>query len=418
MLSDEAVFPIDESKIGSLESFVLSGFYISMRLGLLFGLSVESRVLRDPFWLVNSHDYCALQGPVAREEVAGDFLGPRRSVQILFRHGARTEHRRSPCFLSGKRAKYECDEKTGFQLVSSGAHKSKHLSVTKTYSSDASSCSIGQLLDQGLSQAARLGQHLKRTYSEFSEDNLERITRYSTDTQRTMGTLSVVLEELFPLTAMPIPVSTSEFDEDIFALNIPSCPFFDELRRNYGKSELFQQTKRTSAFKQCAAKWKDAYKTELDLRYSDDCLLSAYCAGVPLPDGLLIQPEIFRCVMDISFRLRREKLGAVPESTYYNNGTRMCEIGSLKVFNELLRSVESNNVGGLYAIHDETFVCLLTHLGIWDEVWPKYAEYLAFEFYFDNTVRVVRNGRTLVSSIPINTLGGSESRIFDLCKLD
>lgn len=389
-----------------------------MRFGILFGLAIEGRVLRDPFWLVSAHDYCAVQGPIIDARETFDEQSTRKSVQVLFRHGARTEHNRSPCFVSGKRAKYVCTEKTGFQLVSSGGKHSNHLSVSKVYSSDSTSCSIGQLLDKGLGQSARLGEYLKRTYSEFTENNLERITLYSTDTQRTMGTLSVVLEKLFPSSVAPIPVTTSEFDEDIFALNIPSCPFFDELRKNYGKSELFQLAIRSSEFEKCAARWKATYKTDLDLRYSDDCLLSAFCGDARLPDGLSIEPEIFRCVMDISFKLRREKLGAVPESAYYKNGTRMCEIGSLKVFNELLRSVENDHVAGLYAIHDETFVCLLTYLGIWDEVWPKYAEFIAFEFDSDNTMRVVRNGRTLVSSVPINTLGGSESRISDLCKLD
>lgn len=369
---------------------------------------------RDPFWVVNEDDYCAKEGPHEYVKRGSESNATLISTQILFRHGARTEHQRGACFPDGKRPEYACDEKTGFNLVSSRTRLAT--SLTKSYGNAGSSCALGQLLHSGIEQASRLGEYLKAAYPSLSEANIERISLYSTDTQRTMGTLSVIARELFPnlSDSESITVNTSEFDEDTFALNIPSCPSFVDLRKNFRSSSLYKDMINSSEFLDCAHMWTNAYKTNLDIGYSDDCLLSAICADVPLPDGMVMNPAVFKCVMDLAFNLRRQKLGGIRDSLYYNNATRLCRIGSHKALSELRQSVDRGDVGGLYAIHDETFVCLMSSLGLWKDLkWPKYAEFLSFEFYSDDTVRVIRNGQVLADTIPISKLIIYESQETD-----
>lgn len=352
--------------------------------------------LRDPLWLVKDHDYCARLGPTSYIPRADNKNASLDSVQVVFRHGARTEHQRSTCFPDDKRANYACNVQTGFNLVPLLEGKlSISAPMIKLYGAGAEDCSLGQLLDVGLDQARRLAQYLANAYPQLKYENIDRITTYSTDTQRTMGTLSTVLSELFEELDKPLRVHTREFDEDLFALNIPSCPFFANLRATFRQSDVYKATLESDAFKACSTIWQARYQTPLNLKFADDCLLSAYCADAPLPGDLQMDPHVFKCVMDISFQLRREKLGSDPSSPYYANGTNLCSVGSFLVFEEFKKSIHRNNIASLYAIHDETFVCLLNSLGLWDGRWPKYAEAMAFEFYSDGKIRIVRDGQVL-----------------------
>ncbi len=359
----------------------------------------------DPFWLVNEEDYCARQPPFVYSRRQLSEGASLISSQIVFRHGARSEHQRSRCFNPGSQPKYSCSRQTSFGLVAKSEDVPRGLSLTKRYGDEASTCSLGQLLDEGTKQATRLGKFLQSAYPHLNEANIERISLYSTDTQRTLATLSVVLSAIFPSFPAPehLAARTREFDEDFFALNIPNCRSFAELRANYRSSSLYKSALQSDAYRRCSDLWKSTFSTEFDLRFADDCLVSAKCAD----EEFEIDADVFKCVMDISFRLRREKLGGIPSSPYYRNGTLLCKIGSHMVFSEILSSVRKGEVGGLYAIHDETFVCLLSSLGLWDLVWPKYAEFISFEFFSDGMVRIVRNG------IPIATVSDSTLSLFE-----
>ena len=351
---------------------------------------------RDPFWIVHADDYCARTESPYESVIDAEFekLGSPSSVHIVFRHGARGQHKQAPCFAHDAQVVYSCSEKTTFNVLASDGQPSSP-DIVKVFHGNQQSCSQGQLLDIGEGQARRLGRALVEAYPVFNETMLPRINLYSTDTQRTMATLRMVLTTIFPNITSPFRVNTREFIEDFFALNIPSCNSFVSLRSTFEQSAVYQQTVASKRYRDCAELWEQKYGTELNLKHADDCLLSAYCADVRLPGNMTIDPTTFGCVMDVSFFLRRRKLGGVPSSAYFHSGQQICQIGAFKVFEEFNRSIRNGDVGGLYAIHDETFVCLLTSLGIWDERWPKYGEYIAFEKFPDNSVRVLRNGRAV-----------------------
>lgn len=370
---------------------------------------------RDPFWLVNEHDYCGREGPVRYEPRKVNDGVLLESSQILFRHGARGEHQRSKCFGGGEQTKYSCTMQTGFQLVSSSDNAWRTKQIVKHFESDSKSCSLGQMLDEGYDQVSRLSRYLRSVYGFLNEKSLDKVHLYSTDTQRTMGTLSIVLSHLFPESEGPFNVNTKELDEDYFGLNIPKCALHRKLRSEFADSQLYKRVKGSIPFKKCESLWRETFGTEFEIGKSDDCLLSAKCANVAVPgtrsggtEEAKAAAELFQCTMDASFYLKRAKLGAYKSSSYYRQGKTVCEIGSYLVFKHLKESVRKGDVGGLYAIHDETFACILSALDVWqDSVWPKYAEFISFEFYSDNKVRIVRNGKEialLASSLDIDSI--------------
>ena len=397
-----------------LQSYVVAALYATKN-------SPAIRAL-DPFWLVNEHDMCAVKGP---SEYTPRILFPPgsdvtlTSTQIVIRHGARGEHQKTTCFNDGQQTKYTCGHSTAFELVSKPGLVAKSPGLVKVYHGDAAACSQGQLLDLGIEQVSRLGQWLKASYgsSHLNPSNLERIRLYSTDTQRTFATLDILTSELFPNQQTPFLVETVEFLDDIFALKLPTCPAFVHLRSTFESSPSYIQKTDSRKFRKCAALWKRTFHTDLDLKYADDCLLSSYCANVPLPGNPAVPPALFQCVMDISFALRGIKLGGDPLNTYYLNGQRICQLNTFRVFQSFAESVKKGDVAGLYSLHDETFVCLLTSLGIWDGVWPKYAEAMAFEYYSDGSVRIVRDGKAiaLLPNLDLD-LVRDEAQWTNLCK--
>jgi len=270
--------------------------------------------------------------------------------------------------------------------------------LAKIYNGSPDSCSIGQLLDQGVDQVRKLAHHLKEAYPDnfIAPDN---VYLYSTDTQRTFATMDILAANLFPLrkgyrssSRHTLPVNTHEFTEDFFALNMPHCKRFTELRTTFPTSADYLRLTNSEDFEKCKSAWRGAFGTDLDLKYADDCMISAHCNKATLPNNLPVPDDILNCVIKTSFELRAIKLGGVVGVSYYDEGQEVCRFGSYKVFSALNNAVEHGFKAGLYSIHDETFVCLLTVIAMWDGVWPKYASYVAFEFYNDDVVRVVRDG--------------------------
>jgi hypothetical protein len=267
--------------------------------------------------------------------------------------------------------------------------------LAKIYNGSPTGCGLGQLLDRGIEQVKGLASYLKKAYRN-NFITTDKTYLYSTDTQRTFATLDVLVSNIFPrLESFKRPVlsvNTHEFIDDFFALNIPSCKRFVHLRTTFKESPDYERITSRKEFMQCQQNWKKAFDTELDLKFADDCMISAYCNNATLPHNQSIPEEILECVISSSFELRAIKLGGVANSNYYQQGQEICQIGAYKVFTELNRAVNDGFLSGLYSIHDETYVCLLTSLGMWDGIWPKYASFIAFEYFSDDLVRVVRDG--------------------------
>lgn len=371
----------------------LLGFHC---LRMLFGFYVVSITIVvcsnvDPFYVINSHDYCGkLDLPVYKPRGNIDpFLVRLSSVHVLMRHGARSDHEAfSGCFALGERTRYKCEGRSLFTLASPSFEGRFHV-LSKKY--EGGQCSLGQLLDQATSQLVRLGEYLKSTYpTNFACDNENKIYLYATDTQRTFATLGTVLSVLFPARfyGKNFDVHTKDHGLDAFAMNNPTCSYFAKNRANFQTSSSYIDFLATPQFLKCATIWKSVFKTKLDIWHAADCLLSPTCAQVSLPNNIAVPPALFKCVMDLTSEIRDHEYGQRKSSEYYPIGKKLCDLNTFKVFRELQR----DHVGGIYALHDETLVCLLTSLGIWDGKWPKYASIIAFEFYTDNKIRVMRDG--------------------------
>jgi hypothetical protein len=375
----------------------------------------QSLALVDPLWIVHAHDYCARFGPHQDSEGPSSPIG-LLGVNIVFRHAARGEHQKGVCFANEEQTKYKCTKHSSFNVVSRDG-SSNSPGLIKFYDGEEEACSQGQMLDIGDIQVSRLGEHIKKTYPKIFNESA-RVHLYSTDTQRTLATLNGVIASIYSGHTTPFKVHTREFSDDFLALNIPSCPLFARLRATFYESSTYKETLLSDQFHRCASRWRKSYGSELNLKYADDCLLSAYCANATLPGGRQIDPMVFKCVVDMSFNLRRQKLGAIPTSEYYKSGQKLCQIGAYKVFELFHRTLHKGSLGGLYSLHDETFVCLLSSLGLWDMRWPKYAEHIAFEHYEDGSVRIVRDGRMvgfLANGLKLDALN-SEDDWNKLCR--
>jgi len=326
-----------------------------------------------------------------------------KSVQVLFRHGARGEHQKTQCFGDHAHTDYKCRTRSVFGLATSEDknvwrkfHAVTSPRLMKVYEGSSDKCSQGQLLDEGVVQVMKLGKFLKSAYPDFLNDkNLPNTYLYSTDTQRTFATINVLLAQLYSRAKGrgPFNVHTRDFNDDFFALNIPGCRRFVDLRTSFHLTDSYKEITASPEYRECDRRWQEEFGTPLQLSQADDCLLSAYCSRSTLPGGKRVDPKLLACVTNASFELRAIKLGGVANSSYVEDGQKICQLGTYHVVEAIKDTVfKKLHVAGLYSIHDETYVCLLSSFGIWDGVWPKYTSVIALEFYSDGVVRVVRDG--------------------------
>lgn len=348
-------------------------------------------------------DYCARSPPAPFKPREGSDK-TLRSVQVLFRHGSRGDHQKGSCFQNNAQTRYACRTRSVFGLSTGSDDMLKFRTITsprsiKVYDGFPNACSQGQLLDEGIVQVSKLAKLLKGAYPLiFNPQNLRNTYLYSTDTQRTFATMHVLLSHIFPRSGIrfPFEVNTREFADDFFALNIPDCKRFVELRSSFHLTSIFKQLVSTAEFKACEDMWEETFGTPLKIKYADDCLLSSYCSKSPLPSGELVDPQLLSCVTKTTFELRAIKLGGVANTSFTEEGQQICQLGSYHVLEAVKNSVfNKRNVAGLYSIHDETYVCLLISLGIWDGIWPRYASFIVLEFHSDGTVRVLRDGNEI-----------------------
>ena len=120
-----------------------------------------------------------------------------------------------------------------------------------------------------------------------------------------------------------------------------------------------------------------------------DCLISAHCVEAELFGGLEYSDELLNCAVQIEVEDRRGLYGFV-NSDFKDRGLELSRIKSLPLIKDIQDLMDSNE-SGFMASHDTTIVLLLQGLGgLWDGIWPKYAETLVFEKFIGDESELIR----------------------------
>ena len=328
-------------------------------------------------------DYCgresipAYSPATAHESAHGQLV----TVNAFFRHGMRSDFHKHGCFPNRQQTEYTCSLHSQFGVT---PHSGTNL--VKKFKSG---CEIGQILDYAEVQMNRIGEYLVSAYG----DHITGPDLYlrSTDTQRTLASLDLVLNVVGKKSnGEHLPVETDEFQYDSLNLNYQECGRANQI--NAAFTSVLESVGRTdSEFNECAARWKQEIGTDFSISESGDCLFAPHCAQVPLPDNIKPSDELFACVTGIYNKVRGLKYGYskdVPE--WADSGIEYCRLATGPFMRDLYGMM--GHKSGLWATHDDTLACMLTQMGLWDGVWPKYGALVVFELYENGHVRVLRDG--------------------------
>jgi hypothetical protein len=325
-------------------------------------------------------DYCGTSGipPYSPREIGESRL---ESVNVFFRHGTRGDYRRNSCYRNGEQTVYKCGIDTIFSL------DAKPSRLVKGYKGG---CQIGQLLDYATVQMDRLGSYLGNTYPLLLEHPLY---LRSTDIQRTLGSLDMLMAQMFESKdSKPFIITTDEFDYDSLDLSNRDCDRASKLDDFFKQSSALRNILESSEYSKCAEQWKKEIGTDFSISESGDCLFAPKCAQVPLPGNIIPSSDLFSCVFDLYNTVRQVKYSYQDADDWRQNGKEYCRLATGPFMRELFHEAEEEGKSGLWATHDDTLACMLSMLGLWDGIWPKYASFVVFERYQDGSVRVLRDG--------------------------
>ena len=346
-----------------------------MRLTTLLGcLSVVVGESVPTTWM--SHETCG------RSEIPAyvpQDISPSR-VHVFFRHGMRTDFERHACFRNGAQPEYQCSLRTEVGLEGGSSVLIKQFKT---------GCEVGQLVDYAEVQMKRLGKYLAQAYPDLIYSTNSTYLR-STDKQRTLGSLDLLVRNLFKDFRSAV-VHTEEFSDDPLTLADKSCKRKDHLNDEFSTSQAFQQlTVNSDYFRQCSNMWRAEIGTPFPLYDSGDCLYAPRCAQVPLPGNIEPSTDLYACVWNLYSSLRHLKYGF---DKRWTEGSDFSTLASTPLWRELMSVVRDPTVTlSLWATHDDTITSMLSSAGIWDGGWPKYAAFLAIEEYPEGSLRVIRDG--------------------------
>ncbi|CAK9020948.1 unnamed protein product [Durusdinium trenchii] len=159
-----------------------------------------------------------------------------------------------------------------------GTGRSRHR-LQKHYLT-AGNCGTGSLLGQAERQFQQLAEALNRSYGELSWWGEEATRLYSCDNERNLGSLDLLSSFLFPR-SLQATVNTMPPKEDPFQLpgRIATSPCDGSVL------PTLKEIRAERPFRDFAARWKSqANVTWNHMLY--DCVLSARCAGVRLPESI------------------------------------------------------------------------------------------------------------------------------------
>lgn len=305
------------------------------------------------------------------------------SVNTFFRHGTRADYRRTTCFKQGAQTMYTSSLSTGFELLTVHNSTPARNTISKNYKRGFQ---VGEILDYSAIQMKRLGTYLRESYPNiYEKTNLRNLFLRSTDTQRTLGSLNLLLSNLEGESKeLSYVVETDDFEYDPLNLNCQSCLKASQIRDDFPHSEEFLELLASTQYFQCAKRWKDEVGTDFDISQGFDCLIAPTCAKVPFPGDLVPSDTLIECVSELALAIRRMRYSS-------SNGVDFCQLATAPFLVDLLDNIESNK-SGLWSTHDDTLVCILSSAGIWDGEWPHYGAFISIESYADKSIRVIRDG--------------------------
>ena len=346
--------------------------------------------------------YCGSEGPreYKSQQIPGFQLS---SVQVLFRHGARTSLQDIACFHA--HAEYTCLQESTFSL--SGGVESLLL---KQY---PGGCERGQLLTSAAEQLKRVANWVRETYPRHFQVAGDLSFR-STDLQRTLASMLYLKDFLFPQ-VKDIQVSVDEYSDDALASNFQTARSL-QLQDEFVNSTAHKQVLASEEYRQCRELWEKEIGTEY-VPVAMDCLLSAHCANITLPRGLVYSESLLECVVNVEVRDRKAFFGQ-SDTDFKSRGLEMSLLRIQPLIDEINKRLDAGQ-SGLMASHDTTIVLLLQGLGgLWDGNWPKYAETLVLERHVSLTdkqktvTRVVRDG-VAISTLQQDSLISHDSVLED-----
>ena len=305
------------------------------------------------------------------------------SVNTFFRHGIRADYRRTTCFSNGAQTAFSSSLLTSFDIEPMSKEGSCVGQLVKRY---GRGFQVGELLDYAETQMFRLAKYLQHAYPLFyGEENLADAFLRSTDVERTLGSMNLLVKNLAGDSPVPsFIVHTDDFEYDPLNLNCQNCQRALEIANSFTSTEEYKDVLKSDEYADCEARWLNEIGTSFDITQSFDCLMAPACAKVPLPGGVVASDELMQCVSDLALELRRLRYGS-PE------GVEFCQLATYPFMIDLLKNVQ-RHVSGLWAAHDDTLVCILSAAGLWNGKWPKYASFITIEAYSNDRIRIVWDG--------------------------
>lgn len=328
-----------------------------------------------------------------------------KSVQVLFRHGARTPL--TDMYWQHSDVRFEKGTLCG-DLVKDkvGINLSNHAGGPRPFSrNDAKQaatvlpggCSKGELTLQGQQQALSLGAWLRNRYVKelgflLPDPPRGAVAGRTTNYRRTIGTLELLVAGLLQKAEDSVEITTAtELDEILFC-NVKRCAQLGALMSSQraaitsnrgGLEEVRQLEDRVREAMQLAGEDPDVAFVELH-----DALTTLKFHGKPLPGSFDDQ-----LLIDIEKEATQRMLGMIapplPEGGTSVDRGGLLRLGVGRLTAEVMRHLDEASSGNqkhqmyLYSGHDTTIMPLLRALGVDIDRWPGYCSNIIFELWED-----------------------------------
>lgn len=392
-------------------------------------------------WLASSMLPAVLVGGTLCDSTANENEHTGRtlkSVQVLFRHGARTPltdmYWRHPDvrFEKGTLCGDLIKDKVNIKLTNhaGGPRPFSRRDAKQAATILPGGCSQGELTLQGQQQALALGTWLRNRYVDDLEflppEPLQgTVAGRTTNFRRTIGTLELLVAGLLRKAHGSVDITTAaELDEILFC-NAKRCAQLGALmtvqreviKTDRGNSDEVRQLE--SRVKQ-AMKLSNEDDEEIAFVELHDALTTLRFHDQPLPgrfdDQLLVDIEKEATQRMLGMIAPQLPVGGSPVE---QDGLLRLGVGLLTA--EVLRHLEEAASGDakhqmyLYSGHDTTIMPVLRALGVDVDRWPGYCSNIIFELWEDSAGSQPKTFvRVLYQQKPLKFPGSDEDGCIDL----